>query len=156
MLSDQAKAEITKIRARYPHPRSALMPALSIAQKENGWLSPEAMSEVAEFLDVPPVEAAAVASFYTMYRLKPTGTYLIQICTNISCSLLGAEHLVEYISRKLGIKEGEITHDGKFTWIPVQCLGSCGTAPMMQINDDYYENLTEEKIDQILSELASN
>lgn len=155
MLSDQAKAEITKIRARYPHPRSALMPALSIAQKENGWLSPEAMSEVAEFLDVPPVEAAAVASFYTMYRLKPTGKYLIQVCTNISCSLLGAEHLVEYISRKLGIKEGEITHDGKFTWISVQCLGSCGTAPMMQINDDYYENLTEEKIDQILSELAS-
>ena len=155
MLSDQAKAEITKLRARYPHPRSALMPALSIAQKENGWLSPEAMSEVAEFLDVPPVEAAAVASFYTMYRLKPTGKYLIQVCTNVSCSLLGAEHLVEYISRKLGIKEGEITPDGKFTWIPVQCLGSCGTAPMMQINDDYYENLTEEKIDQILSELAS-
>jgi NADH-quinone oxidoreductase subunit E len=155
VLSDRAKAEITRIRARYPHPRSALMPALSISQKENGWLSPEAMAEVAEFLDVPPVEAAAVASFYTMYRLKPTGEYLIQICTNISCSLLGAEHLVEYISRKLGIKEGEITPDGKFTWIAVQCLGSCGTAPMMQINDDYYENLTEEKIDQILTELAS-
>jgi NADH-quinone oxidoreductase subunit E len=129
------------------------MPALTVAQKENGWLSPDVMEEVAAFLGLPPAEVAAVASFYTMYQLKPTGKYLIQVCTNISCSLLGAEHLVEHLSERLGIAEGETTRDGKFTLITVQCLGSCGTAPVMQINDTYYENLTEAKIDEILKEL---
>ena len=152
-LSEEAKTEIKKLQGRYPHPRSALMPALTVAQKENGWLSPDVMEEVAAFLGLPPAEVAAVASFYTMYRLKPTGKYLIQVCTNISCSLLGAEHLVEHLSEKLGIAEGETTRDGKFTLITVQCLGSCGTAPVMQINDTYYENLTEAKIDEILKEL---
>ena len=153
MLSEQAKAEINKIRGKYPDPRSAGMPALAIAQRERGWLSPETLAEVAEFLDMPPAEVEGIASFYTMYRLKPMGKYLIQICTNISCSLLGAEHLAEYLKKKLGVVEGEVTRDGKFTWMQVQCLGSCGTAPVMQINDDYYENLTEAKIDKILKEL---
>ncbi len=153
MLSEQAKEEINKIRGKYPDPKSAVMPALTIAQREKGWLSPETLAEVAEFLDMPPAEVEGIASFYTMYRLKPMGKYLIQICTNISCSLLGAEHLAEYLKKKLGVAEGEVTRDGKFTWMQVQCLGACGTAPVMQINDDYYENLTEAKIDKILKEL---
>jgi len=153
VLSEQVKATILRIRDEYPDPKSAVMPALSLVQQEKGWLSQESLADVAEFLDVPPAEIAGVASFYTMYRLKPMGKYLIQICTNISCSLLGAEHLAEYLSKKLGIAEGETTRDGRFSWVRVQCLGSCGTAPMMQINDTYYENLTEQKIDQILKEL---
>ena len=153
MLSEQARAEIDKLRGKYPQPRSVLMPALSIAQSENGWLSPEVMLEVADYLELPPAEVAAVASFYTMYRLKPMGRYLIQVCTNISCSLLGVEHLVDYLREKLGTEEGVTTPDGKFTWVTVECLGSCGTAPVMQVNDTYYENLTREKIDEILDGL---
>jgi len=109
---------------------------------------------VAEVMDLPPTEVASVASFYTMFNRQPVGENLIQVCTNISCSLLGAEHIVEYLKNKLGIDVGETTPDNKFTLVTVECLGSCGTAPMMQINDTYYENLTEEKIDQILAELA--
>jgi NADH-quinone oxidoreductase subunit E len=109
---------------------------------------------VAEVMGLPPTEVASVASFYTMFNRQPVGENLIQVCTNISCSLLGAEHIVEYIKNRLGIDVGETTPDNKFTLVTVECLGSCGTAPMMQINDTYYENLTEEKIDQILAELA--
>jgi NADH-quinone oxidoreductase subunit E len=154
VLSEQAKAEIAKLRAQYPDARSVLMPALTLAQKENkGWLSLPVMEEVADFLDIPAAEVKSVASFYTMYNQKPVGKYHIQVCTNISCSLLGAEHIVEHLSRKLHIAEGETTRDGKFTLSTVQCLGSCGTAPVMQINDQYYENLTEAKVDEILKEL---
>ena len=153
MLSEEAKAEIIKVRGKYPDPKSVVMPALSIAQNENGWLSPDTLAEVADFLDLPPAEIEGVASFYTMYRLKPMGKYLIQLCTNISCSLLGGGSLAKYLEKRLGVVEGETTRDGKFTWIQVQCLGSCGTAPVMQINDTYCENLTEEKIDEILKEL---
>ena len=154
MLSEEAKAKIIKVRGKYPDPKSVVMPALSIAQNEKGWLSLDTLAEVADFLDLPPAEVEGVASFYTMYRLKPMGKYLIQLCTNISCSLLGGESLAEYLEKRLGVAEGETTRDGKFTWIQVQCLGSCGTAPVMQINDTYYENLTEEKIDEILKELS--
>jgi NADH-quinone oxidoreductase E subunit len=153
VLSERAKAEIDKVRGKYPDPKSAVMPALAIAQREKGWLSLETLAEIAELLDMPPAEVEGIATFYTMYRLRPMGKYLIQICTNISCSLLGAEHLAHYLEKKLGVAEGEVTRDGKFSWVQVQCLGSCGTAPVMQINDDYYENLTEARIDQILKEL---
>ncbi len=153
MLSEEVKAAIIQIRDKYPEPKSVVMPALALVQQEKGWLSPESLADVAEFLGVPPAEIEGVASFYTMYRLKPMGKYLIQICTNVSCSLLGAEHLAVYLRQKLGIAEGETTRDGRFSWVQVQCLGSCGTAPVMQINDTYYENLTEEKIDKILKEL---
>jgi NADH:ubiquinone oxidoreductase subunit E len=105
-------------------------------------------------MEFSPALVASVASFYTMLNREPVGRHLIQVCTNISCSLLGAEHLLEYISRKLGIQPGETTPDGEFTLLEVECLGSCGTAPMMQVNDRYYENLTEEKADQILSGLT--
>jgi NADH-quinone oxidoreductase E subunit len=112
------------------------------------------MCDVAEVMELPPTEVASVTSFYTMFNRQPVGENLIQVCTNISCSLLGAEHIVEYIKNKLGIDVGETTPDNKFTLVTVECLGSCGTAPMMQVNDTYYENLTEEKVDRILAELA--
>ena len=105
-------------------------------------------------MDLPASQVAAVASFYTMFNRKPVGRHLVQVCTNIACSLLGAEHLAEYIGRKLGIGVGETSVDGQFTLLEVECLGSCGTAPMMQVDDQYYENLTEDKIDRILQEIT--
>jgi NADH-quinone oxidoreductase subunit E len=154
VLSENVKAQIKQFKGKYPDPKSALLTALHVAQREHGWLSPEVMRDVAEVMDLPPTEVASVASFYTMFNRQPVGENLIQVCTNISCSLLGAEHIVEYLKDKLGIDVGETTPDNKFTLAIVECLGSCGTAPMMQINDTYYESLTEEKIDQILEELA--
>ncbi|MDH7488046.1 MAG: NADH-quinone oxidoreductase subunit NuoE [Anaerolineae bacterium] len=153
MLSDKAKSEIQQLKARYPHPNSALLPALALAQKEHGWLSPEVLEEVAEVMGLSPAQVGSVASFYTMFNRRPVGKYLVQVCTNVACSLLGAEHIVEHLKRKLGINVGETTPDGLFTLLEVECLGSCGTAPVMQVNDTYYENLTAEKIDQILAEL---
>jgi NADH-quinone oxidoreductase E subunit len=154
VLSEQSKFEIYKIRDEYPDPQSALLPALALAQRDyGGWLPEAAFDEVAVVLDLPATKVASVASFYTMFNRQPVGRHLIQVCTNIACSLLGAEHLVEHISRKLGIAVGETTADGKFTLLEVECLGSCGTAPMMQVDDQYYENLTEAKIDQILASL---
>lgn len=155
MLSDKVKLEIQQLKARYPHPNSALLPALALAQKEHGWLSPEVLEEVAEVMGLSPAQVGSVASFYTMFNRRPVGKYLIQVCTNVACSLLGAEHLVDHLKQKLGIGVGETTPDGRFTLLEVECLGSCGTAPVMQINDTYYENLTAEKVDQILAELRS-
>jgi NADH-quinone oxidoreductase E subunit len=155
VLSDKVKSEIQQLKARYPHPNSALLPALALAQKEHGWLSPEVLEEVAEVMGLSPAQVGSVASFYTMFNRRPVGKYLIQVCTNVTCSLLGAEHLVDHLKQKLGIGVGETTPDGRFTLLEVECLGSCGTAPVMQINDTYYENLTAEKVDQILAELRS-
>jgi NADH-quinone oxidoreductase E subunit len=155
VLSEKSKAEIRKIRDEYPDPQSALLPALWLAQKDyGGWLPEAAFDEVAAAMHLPATQVASMATFYTMFNKKPVGRHLVQVCTNISCSLLGAEHLVEHIGHKLGIAVGETTPDGKFTLAEVECLGSCGTAPMMQVDDQYYENLTEEKIDQILASLA--
>ena len=153
MLSDKSKEEIKRVLNKYPNKRSAAMDALRIAQKEAGYLTGDVMREVADILGMPAAQVNEVAAFYTMYDKKPVGRYHIHVCTNVSCSLLGAEHVVEFLSRKLGIKKGETTPDKKVTLSIVECLGSCGTAPMMQINDDYYENLTEEKIAEILKGL---
>jgi NADH-quinone oxidoreductase subunit E len=155
VLSEKSKAEIHRIRDEYPDSRSALLPALYLAQQDyGGWLPAEAFDEVAAAMELPATSVAAAATFYTMFSRRPRGQHLIQVCTNISCSLLGAEHVVAHISHKLGIKPGETTPDGKFSLLEVECLGSCGTAPMMQVDDAYYENLTEEKIDQILTGLS--
>lgn len=155
VLSDKAVEAIRQAQARYPHPRSALMPALRIVQEELGWLPGEAVVQVANLLGLTPAEVLSVASFYTMYNRRPVGKYLVQVCTNVSCSLLGAEHLLEHISRKLGIGVGETTPDGLFTLVEVECLGSCGTAPVMQVNERYYERLTAERVDEILDTLAA-
>jgi len=153
VLSEDVKARIHNLKAKYPSARSALLPALAAAQREHGWLSPEVMAEVAEVMELPPVEVASVASFYTLFNRRPVGRHLIQVCTNISCSLLGAEHIVEHLKKKLGIEVGETTPDGKFTLLEVECLGSCGTAPVMQVDETYYERLTPEKVNEVLSEL---
>ena len=155
MLSDESRKEIQRIRDEFPDPQSALLPALWLAQRDyGGWLPEAAFDEVAAVMDLPAGQVAATATFYTMLNKKPVGRHLVQVCTNIACSLLGAEHLVDYISKKLGIQVGETTPDGKFTLLEVECLGSCGTAPVMQIGDRYYEDLTEERIDRILAELG--
>ena len=157
MLSSEAKERILQLKSRYPQAKSALLPALHLAQREHdGWLSDEVMAEVAGVMDLPPAEVRSVASFYTMFNRQPVGKYLVQVCTNLSCSLLGAEHIVECLKSKLGIEIGETTADGLFMLLEVECLGSCGTAPMMQINDTYYKNLTVERVDEILAELAED
>lgn len=149
-LSEQTIKKIDEVLKKYPTKRSAVLPSLFLAQEEHGHLTKEAMALIAKILSIPPVQVYESATFYTMYNKKPVGRHHIQVCTNISCSLLGAEHIFEYISEKIGVSKGQTTSDDKFTLSSVECLGSCGTAPMMQIGDEYYEDLTEEKIDNIL------
>jgi NADH-quinone oxidoreductase subunit E len=152
------KESVEKMKARaaeYPRRKSAILPALTIAYHQVGHLSEEIYREISKAINVPYVEVAEAATFYTMFPKEPVGKYLIQVCHNISCALLGADGLVVYLEQKLGIKKGETTRDGLFTLISVECLGSCATAPMMQINHDFYENLTKEKVDKILEELRA-
>lgn len=139
---------------KYPRKRSALIPSLQLAQKETGYLSNEVIAEIAGIFELSPNEVNEVASFYTMLYKKPVGKYVIQVCTNISCMLCDAEKILDHLVRRLGIKPGETSADRKFTLIEVECLGSCGTSPVIQINEDYYEDLTTEKVDQILDRLA--
>jgi len=152
-FSKAAQQELQEIMAQYPDKRSAMLPALAIAQREQGHLTPEAYEWVAENLGTSPTWVASVASFYTMLRTEPVGKYLIQVCTNLSCSLLGAQPLVDCLSERLGIQVGETTPDGLFSLTTVECLGSCATAPVMQVNDRYYEQLTPEQVDEILAGL---
>jgi NADH-quinone oxidoreductase E subunit len=139
---------------KYPRKRSALIPSLQLAQKEAGYLSSEVIVEIARMFDLSPNEVNEVASFYTMLYKKPVGKYVIQVCTNISCMLCDAEKIMDHLIKRLGIKPGETSADRKFTLIEVECLGSCGTGPVVQINEDYYEDLTTERMDQILDRLA--
>ena len=153
MLSEAAQQELQRIVAKYPDKRSAMLPALDLVQRELGHLTPEAYRWVAEALETSPTWVASVASFYTLLRKEPVGRYLVQVCTNLSCSLMGAQSILDYLKERLGIGVGETTPDGLFTLATVECLGSCATAPVMQINDRYYEGLTRERIDDILAEL---
>jgi NADH-quinone oxidoreductase E subunit len=156
MLSQQAREEIQALKARYPHFRSALMPALYIAQEENGgWLSKEAMEDVAEVMGLTPADVESVASFYSMYNKRPVGKYMIEVCTNISCSLLGARGLAQHIEERLGVPIGENTPDGLFTSKSVECMASCGGAPAIQVNGLYHENMTPEKFDQLIEQLRA-
>lgn len=147
---------IKKIKERvelYPRRKSAILPAITIAYRQVGHLNNDLYHEIAEITGIPYVEIAEAATFYTLFPKKPVGKYLIMVCHNISCALMGADSLVSYLENKLDIQKGETTPDGLFTLISVECLGSCATAPMMQINQDYYENLTPDKVDQILKDL---
>jgi NADH-quinone oxidoreductase E subunit len=153
MLSEAACRQIQALMSRYPQKRSALIPSLQLAQKEAGFLSHETICEIAKLFDLKPNEVNEVASFYTMLHRKPVGKYVIQVCTNISCLLCNAEDIMSHLAGKLGIKPGETTPDGKYTLLEVECLGSCGTSPVIQINDTYYEELTPEKVDKILDSL---
>ncbi len=150
MLSETTRRKIESLAGKYPHRRSALIPSLQLAQEEVGFLPPEVISELAGIFELTPNQVYEVASFYTMLYKKPVGRYVIQVCTNISCMLCNSEAILAHLEKRLGIKPGETTPDKKFTLMEVECLASCDTAPVAQINEDYHENLTTEKIDQIL------
>ena len=139
--------------ARYPKKEAAMLPVLYLAQQEFGYLGSEAIEYVAKLMAQAPAQVHGVVSFYTMYNMKPIGRHHIQVCRTLSCALRGAENVTGFLKKKLGIEPGQTTPDGRFTLSEVECLASCGTAPMMQVNDDYYENLTEAKIDEILDRL---
>ncbi|MEJ2111348.1 MAG: NADH-quinone oxidoreductase subunit NuoE [Acidobacteriota bacterium] len=153
MLSESACQEIQKLIDKYPDKRSALIPSLHLVQQELGYISQDTMGEVARIFELSPNEVHEVVSFYTMFHRKPVGKYVLQVCTNISCQLCNAEGIMAHLSNKLGIKPGETSADKKFTLLEVECLGSCGTSPVVQINDDYHEDLTPEKLDKILDSL---
>lgn len=153
MLSQAACQQIQVLMSKYPQKRSALIPSLQLAQKEVGHLSHDVIREIALMFELSPNEVQEVVSFYTMLYKKPMGKYVIQVCTNISCMICNAEEIVSHLTRKLGIQLGETTSDGKYTLLEVECLGSCGTSPVIQINEDYHEELTTEKVDRILDSL---
>jgi NADH-quinone oxidoreductase E subunit len=150
MFSKTVLKEIDEIREKYPDRKSALLPSLYVAQQEFGWLSHEAMSCVAKALNLPEAMVRGTASFYSMFKHKPLGRHLIQLCTNVSCMILGAEKLVDFLSKKFGLQPGETTQDGRFSLVIMECIGACGTAPAMLVNTDFYENLTEKNIEEIL------
>jgi NADH-quinone oxidoreductase subunit E len=157
-FSEESLALVNKIISRYPQgkQKSALLPILHVAQAEfDGWLSAPVMDYVASILNIQPIEVYEVASFYSMYNLKPVGKCTLEVCRTSSCWLLGAEDIVRHIEKKLGIKDGQTTADGMFTLKTVECLGSCGTAPMLQCGAKYHENLTLEKVDDLLDNLRS-
>jgi len=155
MLSTESLDQVKREVAKYPTERksSAVMAALRIAQEEHGWLSVPLMDYVAELLGMRPIQVYEVASFYSMYDLKPVGKHKISICTNISCMLCGSDAIVKHIEQRLGIKLGETTPDKKITLKEVECLAACCGAPMFQIDKTYYENLTPQKVDEILASL---
>lgn len=154
-FSEEKLKKVNDIIARYPEgkQKSALIPLLHLAQEENGgWLSVEAMDHVAGLLHLTPIEVYEVATFYSMYNLKPVGKYLFEVCQTGPCMLKGSDQVIGYIKEKLGIGIGETTSDGMFTLKTVECLGACGYAPMMQMGKFYKEHLTREKVDQIIEE----
>jgi NADH-quinone oxidoreductase subunit E len=138
---------------RYPKKEGAILPVLYLAQQEFGHLSLEAIQCVARFLELPPARIYGLVSFYTMLYTRPMGRYHIQVCRTLPCALAGADRLIEKLEQSLGIRSGETTPDGMFTLSEVECLASCGTAPVAQINEDYYEQLTEERVTALLEEL---
>jgi NADH-quinone oxidoreductase subunit E len=146
--------EVQNVIASYPVRDSAILPVLHVAQREFGFLDQDVVKLVAETVGTSPVRVAETISFYTMFSAVPRGKHVIQICTNVSCSLLGSQSIVEHLEKRLGIKRGSTRPDGLVTLKTVECLGSCGTAPVMIVNDRYYENLTVEKIESILGELG--
>lgn len=155
ILTPESVTRMKEAAVKYPDVKSAMLPAITIAYRQVGHLNDDLYDEISGVIGVPAVEIAEAASFYTMFPKKPVGKYLIQVCHNISCSLLGAEGLIDYLKEKLDIEVGQTTGDNLFTLVRVECLGSCATAPMMQINHDYYENLTKAEVDRILEKLAN-
>ncbi|HEY0787663.1 MAG TPA: NAD(P)H-dependent oxidoreductase subunit E [Thermoanaerobaculia bacterium] len=149
----EAKRKFEEILERYPTRQAALLPTLHLAQETFGWISPEVMLYVASLLDQTPASVMGVVSFYNMYNQKPVGKYHLQVCTNLSCMLRDAYKIYERLCERLGVHPGQNTPDGMFTVTEVECLGSCGTAPVVQINNDYHENMSVEKMDDLLGRL---
>ncbi|RRN77392.1 NAD(P)H-dependent oxidoreductase subunit E [Pseudoxanthomonas sp. SGD-10] len=156
-FSKELVAKFDEIVSRYPEGRqkSALLPILHETQAVYGWLSNATMDKVAEYLNIKPIEVYEVATFYTMYFLKPQGKYVLEVCRTGPCCLVGAENILDYIGNKLGVKEGEVTQDGLFSYRGVECLAACGYGPVLQIGPEYtfYENLTPESVDKLIADL---
>ena len=153
MLSETAQKRIAELKGKFPKKRSAILPALHVVLEEVGFYNRDALKQVAKILDLSEMTVAETLSFYTYFPKEGVGKYHIQVCTNVSCMLAGAEQLKAYLEEKLGIRVGQTTPDGLFTITEVECLGSCGTAPVMQVNQKYYENLTRARVDEILAAL---
>jgi NADH-quinone oxidoreductase subunit E len=158
-FSPELISKFQTIINRYPEGRqkSALLPILHEVQAEQGWLSPAAMDRVADFLSIEPIEVYEVATFYTMYFLKPQGKYVLEVCRTGPCCLVGAEKIMKHIEQTLGVQEGEVTHDGLFSWRGVECIAACGFGPVLQVGPEYtfYENLTESSVSKLISELRN-
>jgi NADH-quinone oxidoreductase E subunit len=152
-FSEQTKKRLGEVVSRYPQKKAALLPILHLVQKEVGYISAAEEKQVADLLEIKPIQVREVVTFYTMFNRQPVGTYHIQVCSNLSCSMLGAESIVDYLKEKLGVELGETTEDKKFTLTTVECLGACEHAPCMMINFDYYGNLDKKTIDEILDHL---
>ncbi|MDX5346868.1 MAG: NAD(P)H-dependent oxidoreductase subunit E [Hymenobacteraceae bacterium] len=159
-FSEQAMTEIQRIMSHYPAERkkSALLPVLHVAQAEfGGWVSPAVMDKVAEILEIQPIEVYEVATFYTMFNLKPVGKHVLEVCRTGPCCLRGADQIIDMIKNKLNIAEGETSADGMFTLKPVECLAACGTGPVIQVRETYYENIdSEEALDKFLNDLRNS
>lgn len=156
MLSESLKAKFEQVIARYPLKRSAIVPLLMFGQDEIGYVSDELIQEIARAVEVRPIEVIEDIGYYSMLHRQPIGKYNFQVCTNISCLLRGGEAMLEHCSRKLGIGHKQTTADGKFSLEEVECLGACCGAPAMQVNYDFHENLTPEKIDALIEKLRKN
>lgn len=147
------------IVSRYPKgkQKSALLPILHLVQAEHGWVSSPAMDKVAEYLDIQPIEVYEVATFYSMYFMRPQGKYVLEVCRTSPCCLVGAEKIMDHIEQKLGVKEGDVTPDGLFSWRGVECLAACGFGPVLQIGPEYtfYERLTNESVDTLIDSLKT-
>ncbi len=156
-FSPARRQQIKELRTHYPPERqkSALLPVLHMAQDDFGWLSVEVMDMVAETLELLPIEVYEVATFYSMYHMQPVGKWVLEVCRTGPCMLRGSDELISHLENRLGIKAGQTTADGMFTLKGVECLASCGSAPMMQVFDDYYENLTPESTDALLEEFRA-
>ena len=155
-FSEEKLNEVKELISHYPEgkQKSAILPVLHVAQDEfGGWLDVPVMDYVAELLNILPIEVYEVATFYSMYNMKPVGKYVLEVCRTGPCMINGSDQIIDYIKEKLGISEGETTIDGLFTLKPVECLGACGYAPMMQLGKTYREHLTKEKIDKLIVEL---
>ena len=156
-FSPELLNQFADVVSRYPEgkQKSALLPILHLVQAEFGWVSAPAMDKVANYLKLEPIEVYEVASFYSMYFLRPQGKYVLEVCRTGPCCLVGAEKIMDHIEQQLGVKEGEVTADGLFSWRGVECLAACGFAPVLQIGPEYtfYEKLTNESVDKLLSDL---
>jgi NADH-quinone oxidoreductase subunit E len=146
--------EVQKVAAQYPQRRSAIMPALRMAQERHGWLSPEAFREVADALDLTPAYCKAVASFYDMYHLEPVGRHLVEVCTNVSCALVGAQQVLESFEEELGIHAGETSEDGEVTLRTIECAGGCGWGTVVAVDHRYREPVRPEDVPSIVQELS--
>ena len=153
MLSEKSLRRIDELKQRYPHPQPVILEALWAWQEEHGWISEEGMKYVADLLGLPPHHVYGVVTFYSMFNKAPVGKHKIEVCTNVSCMLRNSDRIMKHIQQKLDIPVGGTTADKRFTLVEAECLGSCGTAPMMQIGDEYYEGLDEAKVDKILDSL---